>query len=150
MILYLTRNLIADDFGLKTLYSHQPSTNLLTKELVLHHNDIQERIFHTYDANAVIIKTIEDNGSSDDANNFTDVTERLITTIIPINDHFPSLGKPAEIKESYYDPETKQKCLLRCTKCAYSPHGFLKVGVFSYGGINAKSIMGTNRITFCY
>ncbi|MGA8165205.1 MAG: DUF6531 domain-containing protein, partial [Waddliaceae bacterium] len=114
-----------DDFGLQTLYRYRHGTNLLTKKLILHHDAIVERTFHTYDDNAVLIKTIKDNGISKDVNDLAGVTERFITTITPVNDHLPSIGKPAEIKESCYDPETGQERLLRCTKCSYSKHGFL-------------------------
>lgn len=112
-----------DDAGLKTLYSYKPSTNLLTKKLILHHDQIHVREFYEYDANAVLTQTIEDDGTMEDPADLTGVTERRITKIIPFSEPTQAcFGKPAEIQKYYV--QGGQPVLLQLTKFSYSPHGF--------------------------
>ena len=55
-----------DSKGNQTLYFYQPGTNLLTKKLIFDKGNIKKRTFHTYNEDAICIKTIEDDGSQEE------------------------------------------------------------------------------------
>ena len=92
-----------DGFGKVVLYSYKPGTDLLIKQLTEEHGHITKRVFNAYDDCAGLIESIEDDGSSEDPSNLTDVTVQRIRRITPSEDLL-TFGKPLEIFEAYYDP----------------------------------------------
>lgn len=105
-------------------YEYLKGTNLLTKELHSYEGKIQQRYFYAYDDNGELQEAIEDDGSSNEINQFTDVTYRKIKTISPITTPGASFGKPSEIVESYWDPAKGKQFTLRKTIYEYN-HNFI-------------------------
>lgn len=109
---------------LEVHYSYLKKTNLLKSQFTFYNGISQERIFHFYDDHGVIIKTIEDDGSSPDSNSLDGVTTRKITTIQPLYDaNHPAFGKPATIKESYFDVVLNQELPLKKREYQYNAKG---------------------------
>jgi hypothetical protein len=63
--------------------SYKKKTELVTERFIRDQERILQRQFYQYDRNAVLIKEIRDDGSSENKNSLTDVTERHITYITP-------------------------------------------------------------------
>ncbi|MCH9625149.1 MAG: hypothetical protein S4CHLAM123_03180 [Chlamydiales bacterium] len=99
-------------------YTYLPHTNLLTSEILTVDGTIIKRTFHFYDSEigAVCIKTVVDDGISDNPEDFTDVTFRYVTEISPKRT-LPCLGFPEEIREYAGDE------LLKKVRYTYHPSG---------------------------
>jgi len=104
-------------------YSYQPKTNLVTKVLVKADGEIVQREFNTYDKNASLIRKIIDDGSSEDADALTGVTQRKIERITPVASG-PTVGLP-EIAEEFYLENGEEKRLKK-TVYSYTPEGWVK------------------------
>ena len=76
-----------------TRYSYVPRTNLISSELVYNGNQIRKRAFHFYDDCAVCVRTIVDDGRSENPNDLTAVTYRKISEVIP-KSSIPCFGLP--------------------------------------------------------
>lgn len=77
----LTR--LGDCKGNQTLYTYAPGTHLLTKKFIYDGQTIKKRTFHTYNEDALCIRTVEDDGSGEEEFDLQGVTERHIREIKP-------------------------------------------------------------------
>lgn len=111
-----------DDFGKEVLYFYHPNTNLIIKKLTKEHGEITKRVFNEYDDCAVLIQSIEDDGSGEALNDLSDVTIRKFRTIKP-SQELCSFGKPLEIEDSYLDLATGKQCLLKRACYTYNANG---------------------------
>jgi RHS repeat-associated protein len=104
-------------------YSYVPGSDLMSKKLVLADGKIHLRTFYEYDINGALSKEILDDGSKEDANDLTDVTERRIKEIknrsrIPI-------GLPEVIEEKFLDLNSGRISLMHKTVNDYNSQGHL-------------------------
>ncbi len=101
-----------DEFNLKesecdpkgnfTYYKYYPGSNLLSAKFTCDKKNIRKREFFTYDANAILIEHIIDDGSSNTKECLTNVTERHLKKITP-RLQSPHFGESEIIEEAYYD-----------------------------------------------
>jgi len=110
-----------DDFGKSIKYAYVKGTNLLSSEFVYDGNTIIKRAFNFYDDCAVCIKTIVDDGRSEDPNDLRSVTFRKIVVIKPKNSQ-PCFGLP-EILEERTINSSGQEILLSKVTYTYTPFG---------------------------
>lgn len=95
-------------------------THLVSEKLTLSENHIYEREFYQYDKNAILTKTIKDDGSSPNIDDLSDVTYRLITEIEPqLNSDLFGLSLPKCTSEWYINFKTGKKKLLQKKEYIY-------------------------------
>ena len=111
----------SDREGKTTRYRYVPNTNLLSSELIYENDTPCKRTFHFYDDCAICIKTIHDDGHTEDPQNLQGVTYRKITQITP-KQKLPCFGLPEVVEEKTIDP-TGQEILLHKTVYTYTPFG---------------------------
>lgn len=104
-------------------FEYLKGTDLLVSKLSSSKGKIFKREFHHYDDNAVVVKTIEDDGCSSDESNLEGVTERHIRYVYP-RKIFP-IGLPDCIKEKYLDVATGKEKLKKKYRFHYSEDGWL-------------------------
>ncbi|WP_195155558.1 RHS repeat-associated core domain-containing protein [Candidatus Protochlamydia phocaeensis] len=111
--------------GVEIEYIYKPGTNQLIGKFVSYGGKIQERTFHYYHPYGVLIQTIEDDGSSYDHFDLTDVTVRHVKQIeIDLQSRSPSLGKPTSIRECYQNHDTAWNLVdLKTTAFTYNARG---------------------------
>ncbi len=119
-----------------TLFSYLEDTDLMTSRLTADGSQsaitivdgqiktesilkVLRREFFEYDANRILIRKIEDNGSGRLIDDYMGVTIRKIETIEPNH-----IGNPSKIEEWYWDG--KKERLLRRTRFEYFPDGNIK------------------------
>jgi len=112
-----------DDGRKHSHYKYIKGTNLLGLKLVSDNSGIRERYQYTYDVNGTLIKEICDDGSSEDFNDLSAVTVRLIKKISPTK-HRP-IGLPGVIEEYFFNLNTNQEELLSRIENKYSRQGHL-------------------------
>ncbi len=110
--------------GRHTTFQYKPNTNLPVAKLVYQNHQLTIREFHDYDDNGTLIKTIVDDGSSENPHDLQNVTHRLITTIIP-KAEAPCVGLPAIVEQHYYDPSKGGETLLSKQVNSYNREGHL-------------------------
>lgn len=110
-----------EENGKCTLYAYKPNTDLIISKLTLDHGRICIREFFEYDANAVVVKKIKDDGTTVSQEDLTDVTERLITRIYPRKT--APVGVTEHVEELYLDLTTGQEKLLKRIWSAFSKEG---------------------------
>jgi len=104
-----------DSKSLELKYEYLPNTHLLIKKLICYEDWIKKRFFYKYDENAVLIKTLEDDGDEDYLSNDIwemGITKAFITEIIPKGD-FPNFGCPKIILKKHLDIKDGKKYLLK-------------------------------------
>lgn len=111
----------SDRPGKEIRYAYLPNTNLLTSELVFENGQIRKRTFHFYDDCAIRIKTIVDDGSSENPYDLSHVQLRLITEVKP-KQSIPCFGLPEEVQEKTIDAQGNE-ILLKKVCYAYHPSG---------------------------
>lgn len=104
--------------GKKTTFKYVPRTNLLESKFTYLESGICLREFYQYDQNAVLVRKIQDNGTSDSQQDLTKVTQRLITQVIPKSSG-AGIGLPKVIEERYLDLTTGKEQLLKKTELHY-------------------------------
>ncbi|MCB1114623.1 MAG: hypothetical protein KDK62_07700 [Chlamydiia bacterium] len=107
------------DGQVTTLISHYPGTNLIASEIKFANGGLTKRKFLRYDDAAVKVEEIFDDGITDDRNDLTGVTERLIRRI-----ETNRKGLPETVSE-YYLTENGEEKLLRREKNTYTAMGRL-------------------------
>jgi len=110
--------------GVTQVFTYKEDTDLLISKLHLFENNIFKREFYDYDENAVLILEMEDDGSSDNRDDLTNVTERHIQRITPQTES--PVGLPKIIENKYLDLETGEECLLGKAVNKYCSEGRLK------------------------
>jgi len=113
----------ADRKGRTTKYTYVPGTNLVTSEIVYEQGTPVKRSFHFYDSslNSVRVKTIIDDGHSNNPDDLTGVTLRKIVEISPKR-KLPCIGLPEEVREKTLDA-SGHEVLLKKVRYAYHPSG---------------------------
>jgi RHS repeat-associated protein len=145
-------------------FKYIPNTNLLASELVYEGNAIRKRTFHLYDDCAICVKTILDDGHSEDSNNLQGVSYQKITKIAP-RQKIPCFGLPEIVEEKTIDPSGNE-ILLHKVIYTYTPFGkvlkeehYDAKGFYRYSLLNAyddkeRLISQTNQLghktTFAY
>ena len=109
------------DGTLKVLLAYKQNTNLLESRLTRTEEKILKREFFEYDANGDLVQEILDDGSTADAENLADVTERHLKKITRTK-IFPC-GLPETIQEFCLDVPTNVYLPLKTTLCSYSEQG---------------------------
>lgn len=112
-----------DENGKGMRYTYFPGTDLVKARYLLNEQDTLIRQFYEYNSTGVITQVITDNGSSENSDNLTDVTQRLIKRIYPRMT--PPVGVAERIDELYVDLQTKEEKLLKRIIAEYSPQGHL-------------------------
>jgi RHS repeat-associated protein len=131
-----------DREGQLTRYRYIPNTNLLTSEIVYENNTPKKRQFHFYDNCAIRIKTIIDDGSTEDPSNLQGVTYRKITSITP-KQATPCFGLPETVEEKTIET-SGQEILLHKTVYTYTTFGkVLKEEHYDATGSRRYSITNT-------
>lgn len=109
--------------GLTIFYDYLPETNLLSSKLEFYNGTIQERTFNYYDENGQLKLCFQDDGSSSQADDLTDVTFRRVTAYHPeIDNSLASFGKTREIIEGYLDQTSQQIIVQKTTKLFYDEY----------------------------
>lgn len=93
--------------------------NLLTGQILADGNAIKRRTFYKYDNQNTVIEKIEDDGTSFDLNDLSEVTQRQHTHITPKYDLL-GVGLPEVIEETYLDMKKNQEVLLKRIEVDYS------------------------------
>jgi RHS repeat-associated protein len=101
-----------DDSGIKTTYKYLGKSDLLISELTFFKNKMVRRNFYEYDEDNILRLEMEDNGTSKNKNDLTNVTVRKIKRITPKR-QAPFIGMPEIIEEKYLDLNTKEEKLLK-------------------------------------
>ena len=115
-----------DPSGLIIRYRYKPGTNLPSSKRTVANDKIAERSFYTYDQNAILRETIEDDGSMEDASNLSGVTYRLITRIEPQMDKaLHGFTKPKVKETLYLDLATGEERLLKRVEKDYANGGLI-------------------------
>ncbi|MCH9625856.1 MAG: hypothetical protein S4CHLAM123_10400 [Chlamydiales bacterium] len=113
----------SDRPGKQICYTYIPNTNLLSSEITFVHHQIVKRIFHFYDheITSVRVKTIIDDGQSENPLDLSHVTYRKILEIQPKREA-PCIGFPQEVQEKTIDA-SGHEVLLKKTCYTYHPSG---------------------------
>ena len=97
--------------GIQTTYNkYAPGTNRLTAKFEGIEQHYYRRSFYSYNNDAALVKTITDDGTKEDPNDLTGVTERHITYCTP-SEVYP-VGYPLVIEEKCLDLATGQELLV--------------------------------------
>lgn len=113
-----------EDNGITTCYRYDPKSKLLCGKFIIADKTIQVRHFYAYDDNGILIRTIVDDGKSEDPEDINRVTERHITNLQTSKE--PVLyGMPEVVEERYLDLVTKEEKVLKQTINHYSHFGKL-------------------------
>ncbi|NGX55239.1 MAG: tRNA nuclease WapA, partial [Chlamydiae bacterium] len=111
----------SDQEGRTARYTYLPNTNLLTRELVYEGEAIRRRTFLSYDDCAICIRTIVDDGFTEDPDDLQGLTYRKITEITPKRT-LPCFGLPECVQEKSLD-ESGLEILLKRVTYTYAPFG---------------------------
>ncbi len=100
-------------------YEYLQNTNLITTKLICFEKWVKKRFFYKYDENAVLIKSIEDDGDVEYLCNDIQemgISKSFITEIIPnldlSNPDLPNFGYPKISSKKYLDTKDGKKHLL--------------------------------------
>lgn len=120
-------NLVSSEKDLrsKITYSYYPKRDWIKSKLIWDKDQIVMRYFYEYDVNGVMICEIQDNGSSEDSQDLSGVTERHIKRIKVRLEQAP-IGAPDEVELKYLDLTTGYERLLHRTINDYTLQGRLK------------------------
>jgi YD repeat-containing protein len=129
----ITRTFTTDGFNLKETesdrpgklikYAYVPGTNLLTSEIVYANGKICKRTFHFYDdqISSVRVKTVIDDGTSEQPGDIASISYRRIIEISPKRT-LPCVGLPEQLKEKTIDAYGNE-ILLKKVCYIYHPSG---------------------------
>ncbi|MBN4066787.1 RHS repeat protein [Simkania negevensis] len=112
--------LSAHDGNKATHYVYKPGTNLVTKTLFYESNNIRLRTFYEYDNDAMLTKTVHDDGNTPDPANLAGVTQHHITLITPCKE-MAGMGKPTVVEQRAIDTATGANILVSKIVNHYSP-----------------------------
>ncbi|NGX55334.1 MAG: tRNA nuclease WapA [Chlamydiae bacterium] len=104
-------------------HTYVPGTNLPSSEIVYENDQIRRRTFHFYDPqiNAACVRTVIDDGTTDNPDDISDITYRKIIEIQPKRE-LPCVGLPEEVQEKTIDASGNE-ILLKKIRYAYHPSG---------------------------
>lgn len=102
-------------------YRYIEGTNLLASKLIYEGDVIRKRLFNSYDDCAICIRTITDDGSSEDPDDLTNVTHRIIQEVTP-KQTLPCFGLPEVKVEKTIDRSGREQLLSKIVY-TYTPFG---------------------------
>jgi YD repeat-containing protein len=102
-------------------YVYKPHSNLLSAKFTCDKEKILFRQFFIYNEDNLLIGEIEDDGCSNDLNDFAYVKERRYKRY----DLDPSNGMTRSVTETYWDPASGNERLLKKVEYAYSPQNLV-------------------------
>lgn len=102
----------------RSRFTYLGEANLVASELVYIGEKLCQRLFHEYDENHALVKSIADNGSMADPNDLTGVTKRIIARTERSRSE-PSVGLPIKRERWYWDPESGEERLLERWEIEY-------------------------------
>lgn len=108
------------DDGKVICFSYLPNTDLVTSRLTKDRDRIILREFSLYDDCNNLVQTISDDGASEDRDDLSHITERLVTTYT-LRQSAPFLHMPEWIEETYWESGIKKP--LKKSHLIYDPHG---------------------------
>jgi len=124
--------------GKVLIFSYLPNTDLITSKLIQDCDKILLREFFTYDDCHNLIQHIIDDGSSEDKNNLTAVSQRTITNY-RLRQQAPFLHMPEWIEEKYWEDGIEKP--LTTKHLLYDQYGNIKEEqVFDATGILAYTL----------
>lgn len=103
------------------VYSYVPGTNLLASCQYWNPQGIYSRSFYEYDENAMVIKSISDDGILFESHDLTGVNLRKIEYTTRSNTY--PVGLPLEVKKFYWDPAANMEKLARREVNRFDPQG---------------------------
>jgi RHS repeat-associated protein len=109
-----------DPIGNWTYYAYEGTKDLIASKFTCEGTSIKKREFFTYDAAAVLVESIVDNGSSKKKDNFHGVTYRTIDTITS-RKTVPNFGAPISVEHKVWTPQGVRK--LSSEHFHYDSHG---------------------------
>jgi len=145
----IRRTFSEDGFNLKltetdrdhklTRYNYVPNTNLLASELIYEDQVIRKRTFHFYNDCAVCMRTIIDDGCTENADDLQGVSFRKIIDITP-KESSPCYGLPEKVEEKTITA-AGQEISLNKVIYTYTPFGkVLKEEHYDAEGVYCYSI----------
>lgn len=102
----------SNENGDQILFHYSPDNLLLKAKFICANNQILLREYYFYNDHGHINKILCDNGSSQDIDDLSNVTERFIKQMT-YNSRFPALNLPETVEEFYLDLSTQKEILLR-------------------------------------
>lgn len=114
----------SEENGVEISYSYYPENDLLFAKYLWENGLIKMREYYFYDSNNTLIRFIVDDGSTQNPQDLTGVSERHITDIVPKNST-PCLGYPEIVMNKYLDLKACEEKLLKKTIKSYSREGYL-------------------------
>lgn len=111
-----------EDNGKRIRFLYQDETDLLVGKLIYDYQMICEREFYFYDEHRRLIKTICDDGTSENWQDHQGISQRQ-TTQITLRNQSPAYGAVEELKISYWNPQTRQDEILKTIHYSYDKHG---------------------------
>ncbi len=120
----------SDDTNISTEYVYLPNTNLISAKYLLIDGKIKKRDFYEYDQDFILIKKIQDDGTSFEKDDLMDVTFREVKYFYPI-DSAPFLGFKKIKEKKFLDLNSFEEKLLNKKIYSYSSKGkLIKKDVF--------------------
>ncbi len=127
--------------GKITCFSYLPNTNLVTSKLTKDGDHIILREFSIYDDCNNLLQTISDDGTSEDKDNLSHVTQRTLKTYI-LRQSTPFFHMPEWIQETYLEDGAEK--LLKKSHLIYDQHGNIaQEEVYDAQGKHAYTICKT-------
>jgi YD repeat-containing protein len=111
-----------EDNGKEIENLYVSGTDLLSAKYIKDRGAIKFRQFFFYDGNSTLLKVIKDDGSTRSCDDFTDISQRLITHCIPQQRRRP-YGLPERIEQLYWDSSRGCEVLLKRIDCEYTAEG---------------------------
>jgi RHS repeat-associated protein len=138
------RNLLLNETtedGKTISFAYLPNTNLITSKLTQDHDQIILREFFFYDDSHNLIKTLIDDGDSEDPNHLSHVSQRHLKTYL-LRQSPPFLHLPEWIEETYWEKGTEKP--LKKTHLVYDQQGNIaEEEVYDAKGKHAYTISKT-------
>lgn len=107
------------DGNISCCYEYKPGTDLVISKLTFDGSEIIERKFYFYNEDNLLVKEIQDDGSSKKTEDLAKVTKRLIKYVL-LKKQAPAIFFPETIEEKYYDLSSKKERLLKKSFFYYS------------------------------
>jgi len=106
------------------LFAYIPGTSILKRKEIHQNKQPKRRIFYDYNEEGALIRTITDNGNTQDRNDVDYVRQKFLKLITP-KQKLPNVGAPEIIEERVYDPKSRSEILLKKTVNHFDSRGLM-------------------------